>query len=207
MMNNKKIPTAIDFFMNIFPAISGALVGSILSLGFFIFLKTAMSIDMETPLTFSKFLLFAIIFVSVVSSNILSVTFLLFANKGDFQGNIKSALMNIFFIIIILSIFSAPFLLILPIDHGFSLAKFILPFSAISSGLIFEIFKDSKMPILAAYKSIFSGLMIAGIFALFFPYIVPNEMMVFFALPIAWIIIPLVSLVIQIFWVNTKNVS
>jgi hypothetical protein len=108
--------------------------------------------------------------------------------------------MHIFFTTVGLFALCSPFFLILSLESSFALAKFFLPFTAISTALLYEVYADPENPPLAAYKAIFSGATVAGVFSLLFPAIVPNEMMAFFALPIAWCVIPLASASVQAIW-------
>lgn len=194
------IPTAHDVFFQMFPAVSGALLGSILSIGFFVFLKMAAGGDEETPIAFSQFLLFSVIFISAITANVLSTTFMAFANNETFHGKFTVVLMHIFFTTVGLFALCSPLFLILSLESSFSLAKFFLPFTAISTALLYEVYADPENPPLAAYKGIFSGAMVAGVFALLFPTFIPNEMMAFFGLPIAWFVIPLTSAGVQGIW-------
>ena len=200
------MPNLGDFFFRVLPAAAGALLGSVLTLCAFLLLKIATISEEVTleenaapdePLAFSKFMLFVILFLSSLFANMLATTFSVFANRHEFHGNLREVLLNIFAIVLVLFAVCAPFFLIFPIEIAFKLAKFFLPFTALTSSLLFYLFANPQWPILAAYQVSMSGLIVSAVFAVFFPYIIPNELMVFFALPLAWLLIPLVSFFVQ----------
>ncbi len=184
------------FFFRVFPAVSGALLGSIFSLGFFLALKIGSGSETDDPQVFSRFVLFATVFVAAIAGNLLAVIFSSVAAGEDLAGKFRTALLHIFFSTIGLFALVAPLFLTLSLETALDIVLFFLPFSAISAGLFFRIFAESEQPVLAAYEAIFGGFFTAAILSLLFPALIPIEMMPFFALPLAWFLLSSVGFLV-----------
>lgn len=185
---------AHTFVYQMLPASSGALLGSLVSLSFFLlFYTTALSTGGNNMLIIDGFLLFAVTFLVALLSNVLATLFLCLANKKRLGENFRTAMFQIFFVNVAILALSSPLFLLLPKTDGYVLSQFFLPFSALSSTLILQVFLQPKNSLLAAQKTIFSGAIIAFLFFLLFPGVIPKEMISFFLLPIVWFIVPLTS--------------
>lgn len=188
-------------FFQVFPALSGAILGSIFTLGFFFLIRMGVGIE-GAPLEFTRFLLFALVFLATFFSNIFAITLLHFAN-GE-EGGLRS-LRHVFLVLIILFALASPFFLFSELEQNYRIASFLLPFSAIVSMLFYDL-SVTKSPFSSAYKITSGGFLMAASSFLIFPGIIPYEMMLFFAFPIAWFILPLVGSLVEFFLPRAKNI-
>jgi len=163
-------------------------------------------VESGDTVVFSRFVLFATVFVAAISGNLLAVVFSSLAAGEEFAGKFRIALMHIFFSTIGLFFLIGPLFLALSLETALGIVRFFLPFSAISAALFFRIFAEYENPILAAYEAVFGGFLVTAIVALLFPTVIPVEMMPFFALPIAWFVLPSVGFAVgKVFSVLEKN--
>lgn len=195
------------FFFRVLPAVSGALLGSIFALGFFLLLKMSSGVEEGDTAVFSRFVLFSTVFVTTLLGNILAVIFSSMALGEDFSGKFRPTLMHIFFSMVGLFLLIAPLFLALSLESALGFVRFFLPFSAISTTLFFRLFAEHDVPVLAAYEAVFGGFVVIAITALLFPAVIPVEMMPFFALPIAWLLLPSVGFAIEKIFVTVKNIT
>lgn len=182
-------------FFRIFPPLAGALLGSIFTLVFLVAIKLGVG-SSEGPMSLSRFLLFAVTFVAALSSNILATVFLALANQEKFLGSFRQAMFHIFFMLIGLFLLCSPFFLFLSLETALLLSAFFLPFSALGVLLLFQILSQECSPLLASYSAIFGGLALTGFFALLSS-LLPVEMMLFFALPLSWLLLSSTSVLTQ----------
>jgi len=182
-------------FFRIFPPLAGALLGSIFTLVFLVVIKLGVG-SSEGPMSLSRFLLFAVTFVAALSSNILATVFLALANRERFSGKFRQAMFHIFFMLIGLFLVCSPFFLFLSLETALLLSAFFLPFSSVGVLLLFQVFSQECSPLLASYSAIFGGLVLAGVFTMLSS-ILPIEMMLFFALPLSWLLLSTTSVVTQ----------
>lgn len=195
-VRDQEIHGPVDIFFRIFPPVAGALLASLISLVFFIIYKLVPGLNAGGPLQYSNFLLFGITFLSALFANLIATVFLSFANQNLYRNSFRKAVLHIFFVTVGLFAFSSPFFLTFPLEFGFRLMQLLLPFSAIASALIFEICAQPDDPLRAAYKGIFSGVIVTLATLAIFPRIIPIEMIPFFLMPIAWLLIPLASVIV-----------
>jgi len=196
-MNEKNNFDLSAFFFRVLPAVSGALLGGILALGFFFALKMAAGSGAGDPTLFSGFALFATVFIAAMAGNLLAAIFSVVAAGEHFSRAFQKTLMNIFFAILLFFGVSAPFFLLLKGDAAFSLTQFLLPFSAVATALFLALFRNSKNPEIAAHTALFPAMMVAGLFAILFPAIIPSEMLPFFAIPISWLFLAIFGFFIE----------
>lgn len=184
-------------FLRILPASIGALTGSILALSFFLLLQFAAKTSGGSPYILSNFLLFGITFLSALFSNVLGPVFLALFEGEKFHGYFRRALSEIFFCNAIILFLASPFFLYLSLDSAYSIAKFLLPFLALCSALLYETYARKTEPLFAVHTTIVSGVFISFSAFLLFPAVIPIEMMPFFFLPLAWLLIPFATLVVE----------
>lgn len=182
--------------LQIFPPAIGALFGSLFSVLFFLFLHFAIqgAANPESFTVVSNFLLFGVIFVSALSSNILAPVFWSFYARETFHRKFREVITQIFFCNLGLLFLVSPIFLLISLSSAYSFAVFLLPFLAISSALLYNIFIHISNPVLAAYKAILAAIFVALATFLISPAFLPQQMMPFFFLPVAWALIPLASL-------------
>ena len=192
-----EISGPVDVFFRVFPPTAGALLASLLALVFFTLYNSIPGINSGEVIQFSGFLLFGVTFVSALLANVIAVIFLSLANPHIYAHSIRQAATHIFFVTVGLFSLCAPLYLVLDVAVGFVLTQFLMPFSAIAAALVFEVCSLPENPLRAAYKGIFAGIVIVlATFLVFTPTIIPEVMMPFFLMPIAWFLIPLVSLAV-----------
>ena len=194
--------------LQIIPASIGALLGSILTLSFFLLIQFALhgSSEAASFQAISQFLLFGISFVSALSSNVIASVFLALYTRETFFGKFREAMTHIFFCNTIVMLLASPFFLLLPSFSSYRFASFLLPFLAISSALLYALFAQKNTPISAAYTAIVTGVCVAGIANMLLPTVIPYEMAPFFFLPLVWAIIPAVSLCTQKIFFSLQNI-
>lgn len=198
MMNETPKLVASIFFSRVLPSVGGALLGSLLALSFFLMVEfAAQSVSGSETMILSGFIIFGVAFLAVLFSNILATIFLALSSGEQFGGKFRQAISHIFFMNAGLMAVSSPLYLLLSSENGFLLSRFFLPFSAIASILLYDVYANPKNAVLGAQKAIISGVVVALLFFFFFPRLIPNEVISFFLLPIVWSIIPIVSVVID----------
>jgi len=195
-VKNRNFPGVGNIFLRVFPPVAGSLFGTLLALVFFLVLKIISGDDEN--IVFSRFLLLSLVFISALAGNILAILFWWIANREKIPKPQK-ATTHVFLIIFILFLLNGPFFLILPLETGFKIANFFLLFSVLASVLIFELASEKENIFLAAQKSIIAGFFLGILFPFLFPNIIPNEMMIFFAGPISWLIASILSSLVEIF--------
>ncbi len=196
-MKTREIQSPIDIFFRVFPPTAGALLASLIALVFFTLYNNIPGMGGGMLSEFSGFLLFGVTFLSALLANVIAIVFLSLANRDLYGMFFRRAATHVFFVTIGLFALCAPLYLVFPIETGFKLTQFLMPFAAIAAALVFEISVASADPLRAAYKSIFSGIAIVlVVLVLFQPAAIPASMMPFFLMPIAWFLMPLVSIVV-----------
>ena len=192
-----EISGPVDVFFRVFPPTAGALLASLLALVFFTVYTSIPGISSGEVMQFSGFLLFGVTFVSALLANVIAVVFLTLANPGLYGASFRKAVTHIFFVTVGLFALCSPLYLVLSVQIGFVLTQFLMPFSAIAAALLFELCHSPGAPLRAGYKGIFAGMVIVlATFLIFTPTLIPQVMMPFFLMPIAWLLIPLVSLIV-----------
>jgi hypothetical protein len=191
--------TANTFLLQMFSAGGGALLGSLLAISFFMVIQFVIQGADDSKTIIDGFLLFGIGFLSALFSNIFATLFLSFSTQEFFGGRFREGISQIFFGNVLIMGISSPIFLLSSQETNYDLIRFLLPFSAISSMLLYEAFSTPESPILFSYKAIASGITVAFLLFLFFPRFIPNEIIPFFFLPIVWFIIPAVSFFVEKF--------
>lgn len=198
-MKSSEIHSPIDIFFRVFPPTAGALLASLIALVFFTLYNNIPGMGDQALLEFSGFVLFGVTFLSALLANVIAVVFLSLANPDLYGMYFRRSVTHIFFVTVVLFALCSPLYLIFPIEVGFTLTQFLMPFAAIAAALIFEICTLPDNPLRATYKGIFSGIVIVLITLLLFnPSVIPEGMMPFFLMPIAWFVMPLTSLVVGV---------
>lgn len=203
-MKTDEIQNPVDIFFRIFPPTAGALLASIIALMFYALYSripgiSGILITTQSDIPYSGFLLFGVTFLVSLLANVIAVVFLSLANKHIYGAHFRQAVAHIFFITVALFALSSPIFLLFPKEFGFLTAQFLMPFTAIAAALIFEVCNLPENAVRAAYKGIFSGIIIilVTLLAINISHS-PEVLVIFFLMPIAWFLIPLTSLVVGI---------
>lgn len=186
-----------ELFFRVFPPVAGTLLASILALAFYIGSNLVL-VGGDTPLGYSRFQLFGIAFLAALFSNLIATAFLFLANADRYGPYFRSTLLHIFLVTSGLFALLSPLFLAVPPAFGFRLIQFCLPFSAIAAALILALSTSRQHPLLAAYQAIISGGLLFVISVMLFPDPIPVEMMPFFLMPIAWLIISVCAFIIDL---------